>query len=211
MTLEDYLENLNKTKKLSEVKRLIIIELWGEGTFPSAWVSSAHLLKVTNQKYFDRRTRELRDEHGVDLDQGVVGGEHSYRMLSSKIQQTNTRAYLSAKDKNNLFNGQNYTCQVCGIISPSGVRGLQADHQIPLSRGGQNDASNWQSLCNECNVAKRRACQGCSETCKTCHWAFPNSNEMPITIRLPKEQFDFVDEQIKKNKNWLLDLIKNNQ
>ena len=52
MTLEDYLENLNETKKLSEVKRLIIIELWGEGTFPSAWVTSAHLLKVTNQKYF---------------------------------------------------------------------------------------------------------------------------------------------------------------
>ena len=55
------------------------------------------------------------------------------------------------------------------------------------------------------------ACQGCSETCKTCHWAFPNSNEMPLTIRLPKEQFDFVDEQIKKNKNWLVDLINNNQ
>lgn len=208
MSLELYIEQLNKTKKVSEVKCIIITELWGSGDFPGNWVSSSHLLNITNQKYFDRRTRELRDEHGVDLDQAVVNGEHSYRILSSKIGKTNVRGYLTASAKKELLRDQNNTCQVCGKKSTDGVRGLQADHKVPLTRGGQNSLDNWQVLCNECNVAKRRSCQGCDESCSKCHWAFPNSNFLPVTLRLPKSEFDYLDGKLKVDPNWLVDLIK---
>jgi hypothetical protein len=53
------------------------------------------------------------------------------------------------------------------------VRGLQADHKVPVSRGGTNDRGNWQPICNNCNVGKRRACEGCLIDCQVCSWAYP--------------------------------------
>lgn len=40
-------------------------------------------------------------------------------------------------------------CAVCGAIA-----GLETDHIIPLHRGGTNDWSNLQSLCQECHATK---------------------------------------------------------
>jgi len=41
------------------------------------------------------------------------------------------------------------TCRRCGIDSH-----LTIDHIIPLSRGGTDDAANWQVLCRRCNSSK---------------------------------------------------------
>lgn len=70
MSLEEYLGNLPTKKRLSEVKQKIIKRLWGDEniSFPKPWVSSKELLELTGQKYFDRRTRELRDELGCDIE-----------------------------------------------------------------------------------------------------------------------------------------------
>ncbi|MDG1950424.1 MAG: HNH endonuclease signature motif containing protein [bacterium] len=64
------------------------------------------------------------------------------------------------------------------------MRGLQADHKVPLSRGGTNDLSNWQAICNTCNVIKRRACQGCSIDCQTCAWAHPVEGTESVVLSL---------------------------
>ena len=67
---ENYLSALPKKKRLSEVKLTILKRLWGSDDidFPKPGVSSIELLELTGQKYFDRRTRELRDELGCDLE-----------------------------------------------------------------------------------------------------------------------------------------------
>lgn len=70
---------------------------------------------------------------------------------------------------------------VCGSTT-----GLQADHKIPLSRGGKHSKGNWQVLCVGCNVAKRGSCQGCNDDCKKCPWAFPESTGVQVGVRLPK-------------------------
>lgn len=44
----------------------------------------------------------------------------------------------------------NYTCQKCGSIE-----NLTIDHIKPLSKGGNNDLENLQTLCLECNQKKR--------------------------------------------------------
>ena len=74
MTFNEYLELLPAKKKLSEVKLKILKRLWGEeaDTFPKPWVSSEELLHLTGQKYFDRRTRELRDQVGCDLESSYM-------------------------------------------------------------------------------------------------------------------------------------------
>ena len=62
---------------------------------------------------------------------------------------------------------------------------MQADHKIPLIRGGKHNISNWQSICNICNVGKRRACAECKENCKECPWAFPEKIGTAIYAKLP--------------------------
>ncbi len=46
-------------------------------------------------------------------------------------------------------------CAQCGSIVD-----LEADHIVPLHRGGTNDASNLQSLCRQCHAIKTATEQG---------------------------------------------------
>ncbi|MDF1860406.1 MAG: HNH endonuclease signature motif containing protein [Verrucomicrobiales bacterium] len=184
MSFEEYCSKLGR---LSEVKRTILHKLWGEdsGTLSGDWVRSSTLLALTRQKYFDRRTRELRDEKGCDIETKSVNGGHCYRLNSEVIKNANPRFYLSAKEKKLLFALAKNKCQVCGRRMEAGVRGLQADHKIPLIRGGDHETTNWQAVCNECNVGKKRACAGCEEDCEKCPWAFPENVGILTVLRLP--------------------------
>ena len=74
---------------------------------------------------------------------------------------------LTQSQKHKLFQDNGFTCVTCGVHIQPGVRGLQADHKVPLSRGGGNEIHNWQPMCNNCNVGKRRACEGCSLDCQS--------------------------------------------
>jgi 5-methylcytosine-specific restriction endonuclease McrA len=177
MRFEEYLESLPIGMKLSKVKLTILHRLWGDKKdgFPKPWVSSAELLKITGQKYFDRRTRELRDQIGCDIEstyqESLTG--HAWRINSPHLTTPQDRKYLTQSQKIKLFESNNYCCSTCGINIEPGVRGLQADHRIPLSRGGSNSLENWQPICNNCNVGKRRACESCLIDCNSCSWAFP--------------------------------------
>lgn len=177
MRIEEYLESLPTKRKLSDVKLKILHRLWGETRdgFPKPWVSSAELLEITGQKYFDRRTRELRDQIGCDLESAYQESftGHAWRINSPALTEPQDREYLTQAQKVRLFEANNYCCSTCGLQVDAGVRGLQADHKVPLSRGGSNGLENWQPMCNNCNVGKRRACEGCNINCNSCSWAFP--------------------------------------
>jgi 5-methylcytosine-specific restriction endonuclease McrA len=177
MIIEEYIESLPGKRILSDVKLKILRRLWGktQDDFPKPWASSAELLEITGQKYFDRRIRELRDQVGCDLEtayQESFAG-HAWRINSPTLTEPQDREYLTKSKKIQLFEEKNYCCSTCGIRVDAGVRGLQADHKVPLSRGGNNGLENWQPMCNNCNVGKRRACQGCNIDCNSCSWAFP--------------------------------------
>jgi len=179
MEFDDYISSLPTKRKLSEVKLKILKRLWGneKDPFPKPWVSSAELLELTNQKYFDRRTREMRDQVGCDLEsayQEMFSG-HAWRINSETLAPPQDRDYLTQAQKVKLFESNDYCCATCGLKIDAGVRGLQADHKVPLSRGGNNSLENWQPMCNNCNVGKRRACEGCEIDCSTCSWAFPET------------------------------------
>jgi len=192
MKLDAYLQELGK---LSEVKTQILTELWNENPseFPRGWVSSAKILELTNQKYFDRRIRELRDQDGCDIETGFMNGKSAYRLLSAEIKPGAKRAYLSEKQKKQLYHSQNYQCQICNkqlLANTSGSLAPQADHKVPLSRNGSHEIDNWQTICVECNVGKRRACQGCEADCFVCPWAFPEKTGVLVNIAVPKELFN---------------------
>jgi 5-methylcytosine-specific restriction endonuclease McrA len=178
---------LQKVGNLSEVKIKILKSLWKRDTcpFPKPWVKSQTLLKETQQKYFDRRTRELRDENGCDIENDQISGEYCYRLRSNYVGNKNPRGYLSTTEKEKLFVSHNFTCQICGRKYKKGEKGLQADHKIPLIRKGSQKYENWQPICVSCNVGKRRACEGCIDECKKCSWAFPEKIGKAVILKIP--------------------------
>jgi 5-methylcytosine-specific restriction endonuclease McrA len=182
---------------LSVVKDLMLSRLWGGGLPPSGkWILSEVLLKETGQKYFDRRLRELRDELGVDIETGYVGGKAAWRLRSLRLNPPNPRKYLTTSQKWRLLESSDFACQVCGVSveasSPSIGKLLQADHKVPLNRRGGHNPSNWQTLCVACNVSKRRACQDCEEACKECAWAFPEGATMSLLLPLTQDEWEFL-------------------
>ena len=188
MEFDDYINLLTKGGKISSVKSQILSTLWlSSGSFPREWVKSEDLLSITGQKYFDRRARELRDENGADIETINEKGTHYWRLKSPEITEGNKRSYLTQNQKKELFTLQDYRCQICGKKTPPGSRGLQADHKVPLMRGGTESIENWQSLCNDCNVSKRRSCQGCDLECRKCVWAYPEEVGMILPLPLPPD------------------------
>lgn len=197
MSLKNYLKQLPTKRKLSDVKLKILTRLWGKeaDSFPKPWVSSDELLKLTDQKYFDRRTRELRDQLGCDLESKYIAdfSGHAWRIKSEKLEPPLDRNYLTQSQKNKLFEDHDSTCVTCGLKVDAGIRGLQADHKIPLSRGGSNDLSNWQPMCNNCNVGKRRTCEGCALDCQTCSWAYPEIHGVRTMVSIGEKTLRRVD------------------
>jgi len=197
MKLDKYLASLPTKRKLSEVKLKILTRLWGKpnDSFPKPWVSSAELLELTGQKYFDRRTRELRDQLGCNLESSYREefGGHAWRVVSYELAPPQDRDYLTQSQKIKLFEKHDYCCSTCGKKVDAGIRGLQADHKVPLSRGGSNDLINWQPMCNNCNVGKRRACEGCELECETCSWAFPEAVGVKTMVSIKESTLRKID------------------
>lgn len=198
-------------KELSKVKAAILAALWpADNLFPGAWVPSPLLLDLTGQKYFDRRIRELRNECGCDIESGRIAGEHAYRLRSDSLLPSQSRGYLTAKAKKDLFEVGGHRCAVCG--SSAEHTNLQADHRIPVVRGGSNDTENWQVLCVNCNVTKRAACRGCELDCRSCPWAYPQTGSTYLPLRIPndlaKQLSRAADTQPEKTESIVIEAIK---
>ena len=63
------------------------------------------------------------------------------------------RIKIPSSVKKYVFERDNYRCQSCGKSSTQTE--LSIDHIIPLARGGSNDISNLQTLCQKCNKKKK--------------------------------------------------------
>jgi len=164
----------------------IITKLWS-----GKWATSSNLLKLTGQKYFDRRIRELRDEYGFDIESKNVFGEWSYRLVSkSRTSAKRMRQYPSTSERKMVIERDSIRCNICGFVPPNGkIQGfLQFDHKVPLNeRGGETVTKNLQLVCIRCNVIKRRACQICIlTTCNNCPYAYPEKFGRVYMIALSK-------------------------
>ena len=67
--------------------------------------------------------------------------------------------YLPQWLRRAVFYRDNGRCQYCGkdlsgLIMVMDDRGIQYDHVIPLEKNGTNDATNFQLLCESCNLHK---------------------------------------------------------
>jgi len=196
---------------ITQAQWQILEYLFNQGdTFPRAWVPRDVLHDLVKQSDYRRRITELGDEVGVDIER--QSGTNAYRLKSPNLNLANPRTYLSKTQKNSLILRQNYTCQICSLHDDGNSTGtLQADHKIPLARGGGHSIENWQTLCHVCNVGKRNACQGCTRDCRQCPWAFPEIHGIRIMAPLsPSDIQGIMALGIPREgiANWLVQLAK---
>lgn len=70
---------------------------------------------------------------------------------SYKARKKNSIGTHSGEDIKSLLEAQKWKCAICKI---SVKNGYHVDHVIPLAKGGRNDKSNLQILCQRCNCRK---------------------------------------------------------
>ncbi len=177
------MENTNKKHTLSKVKQLILKMIKEK-----EWVSSKDLLEATQQKYFDRRIRELRDELGYDIIIEFISGEPHYKLKSDKLKPAKPRTYLKKNQKDEVKKNSPDECILCAKKFDKDTKSV-FDHRIPLIKGGTGDISNFQLLCNECNNQKRSQCKNCEFSCENCYLAFPEKFPKGIIIRPDNNKF----------------------
>ena len=61
--------------------------------------------------------------------------------------------YISGSTRYNVLQRAKYRCELCGAHESQIA--LHVDHIIPRSKGGPDDLSNFQALCQTCNANKR--------------------------------------------------------
>lgn len=116
-----------------------------------------------------RRLRELQGEEGIT---GIGREGKTYQLVSLSLSEKRVpRIKLSDTDWLQILETYQHRCPVCSRSEPE-VR-FQQDHKVPRTRGGGNELSNWQPLCDECNNFKSTSCRGCQLECEICSWAFP--------------------------------------
>ena len=132
---------------------------------------SKHLGTEAYKPYVDvfRRLRELQGEEGIT---GIGKEGRTYQLINLALTEKRIpRIKLSELDWKQVLRKYQDRCPVCSRSEPE-VR-FQQDHKIPRIRGGGNELTNWQPLCDECNNFNSTSCRGCQLECKTCSWAFP--------------------------------------
>jgi 5-methylcytosine-specific restriction endonuclease McrA len=167
---------------------VILRDLWPEGAgIPGPVRSEQDIREAVNtfraahslEPYKDvfRRLRELQGDEGFTC---IVKEGTKYQLQSLQMgPKREPRGKPSKPLWASLLEAADHRCAHCGQQEPS-VK-LSPDHRRPRSRGGNNEDSNWQPLCEQCNNQKSSACQGCEMNCMTCPWAYPEDYK-PIVI-----------------------------
>ena len=71
----------------------------------------------------------------------------------SKKKNNKKRSYFTKSIRHEVFKRDGFRCVECGATKEE--KGLEVDHIIPVSRGGADELDNLQTLCKDCNLAKK--------------------------------------------------------
>lgn len=178
---DEWIENsaegfITKSKANRQIYRVILETLWPKGHgIPGPIVTQDEIRQAVNKAkgkpYLDvfRRLRELQGDEGF---LGIVKGGTKYQLIHTNVSpKKQPRTYLSDDKWQKVLEHYHNKCAVCGRAPEDS--GFQQDHKVPRASGGTDDITNWQPLCNACNIDKSVACRGCKKDCTQCGWAYP--------------------------------------
>jgi 5-methylcytosine-specific restriction endonuclease McrA len=87
-----------------------------------------------------------------------VGEENTEKVRAAKANnrrrrraaKNTSKGHFTVEEFDALCSTYSYACLSCGATD----RVLEADHVVPLTRGGSDEINNIQPLCGECNRRK---------------------------------------------------------
>lgn len=117
-------------------------------------------IAVRNYRRYNDYTEQVDSEIYMSFDQL----EHMRESSPSLVQPADTRSVsaehrarqrqlMTPELRRQIAERDNYTCQKCGRYMPDGF-GLEIDHIVPVSKGGETVPWNLQVLCYKCNAEK---------------------------------------------------------
>jgi hypothetical protein len=93
----------------------------------------------------------LRDEQVEGFVRLVL--DRSDLELAQAVTRATRRVGVSTADRRTMEERQNYRCALCGKVLVKKAE-PHVDHIQPIALGGNNELSNYQLLCAECNLGK---------------------------------------------------------
>lgn len=96
-----------------------------------------------------KRLEYIFQKNKQEMPPGPLEGPNSNFLSKRRI---NNRKPLDSRLRHEVFKRDNYICKECGAGKDKVI--LHVDHIIPLAKGGTDELSNLQTLCELCNLAK---------------------------------------------------------
>ena len=115
-----------------------------------------NLKKVNHNLETDavRALRSRKAENNPNFRNVEIESSYQSTSQSNTKQITQRTRNVSLSTRTDVFERDNYTCQICRRNSKEDGVKLEIDHIIPVSKGGSDDISNLQTLCFDCNRGK---------------------------------------------------------
>lgn len=107
------------------------------------------LLKKLNDVIWQTEVDELVEQYEAS----IRSKEADESLLEQAKELAGKRIKVMPSMRWQVFQRDNWKCVACGK-HPDDDIWLEVDHIIPRSKGGKNEITNYQTLCNVCNIGK---------------------------------------------------------
>lgn len=115
--------------------------------------------KIVDKKYRQRNAERIK-EYLKEYGKSEKGREILYR-ARLKRRSYEQKVFFAPHKRKQILDRDKWTCQSCGIKVHDRSTGnwntpdkAHVDHVIPVSKGGNSEPSNLQTLCRTCNLSK---------------------------------------------------------
>ena len=147
-----------------------------EGVFIERWnciECGGNIELPAPMKYFEHWVAKKELENLFDPKHSVVWGLENcswatragYNQLTKDFKRPSIQQYKKEVEpsqcdrmtpalRSAILERDKFTCCDCGRNAYDGVK-VDVDHIVPVSKGGKTIKGNLQTLCEECNIAKR--------------------------------------------------------
>ena len=121
--------------------------------YKKSWAANnSQRVAGSKRDYYERNREEVisRSKKWAEENAEKVKIAKASNRRRRRAAKNASKSHFTVEEFDALCSVYGYACLCCGVTE----RILEADHVVPLTKGGSDDISNIQPLCGECNRRK---------------------------------------------------------